>query len=552
MIGFRFLFPFLFLSICHLLFAICYSPFAAVHAFDRTNVPLKNWEGFSIQRSWVYDALEKIVMAGLTEEVMLNTKPLSRVEAARIVAQAVRRVQEDQYGDYNHRGYLEELVYQLVDEFGPELAEMGVRTPLNREANPSFFEFNPIKHLQFRTDFATKERSLINDFGRSVIKGSNFDSTADGRLHVGDYFSLYYQPEFSFDKDSAQGRLRSGYGKFTLWNTELVVGRESLWLGPGFRGSMTFSNNAQPLNQVRLSSAEPFHLPWLLRYLGPTKLSAFVIQLENNRDFPHAKVGGWRINFAPSRYVEMGFSRVFQFGGDGRAALKPWHYLALLFTQGSDDPKSALNVNNLMSLDATIRWPDARRYIYIARDLSLYGELGWDDTQDPGFQFLFLPTGAIIPRKPGGIVGFLLAGLFGDPKLDLRFEYANTTDIQFTHGGYTSGFTYKGAVLSHFIGTDGDDRYMRLTRWVSPDLLLGFQVGKSHIGATQNSLQSTPLADRLSVGFDVSYRFSPTSSLFLGYEFGRVRSEDRNNANIKGPAKIDNLFRFQFTRSLGK
>ena len=98
-------------------------------AFDRANVPLKNWGGFSIYRSWVYDALEKIVLAGLAEEVLLNSKPLSRVEAARIVAQAVRRLEWDKYGDYNHRGYLEELLYQLVREFGPELAEMGIKTP---------------------------------------------------------------------------------------------------------------------------------------------------------------------------------------------------------------------------------------------------------------------------------------------------------------------------------------------------------------------------------------------------------------------------------------
>ena len=91
------------------------SLFTPLLAFDRTNVPLKNWGGFAIQRSWVYDALEKVVLAGLAEQVIFNTKPLNRVEAARIVAQAVERLQQDQYGDYNHRGYLEELLYRLVE-----------------------------------------------------------------------------------------------------------------------------------------------------------------------------------------------------------------------------------------------------------------------------------------------------------------------------------------------------------------------------------------------------------------------------------------------------
>ena len=133
-------------AIFFLLFTFHFSFSTPVFAFDRTNVPLKNWGGFSVNRSWVYDALEKIVLAGLADQVLLNTKPLSRVEVARIVAQAVRRIQWDQSGDYNHRGNLEDLLYQLVREFGSELSEMGVKTPLNRQPVPGFFHLRPIKH----------------------------------------------------------------------------------------------------------------------------------------------------------------------------------------------------------------------------------------------------------------------------------------------------------------------------------------------------------------------------------------------------------------------
>src|SRR5882672_2056467 len=59
-------------------------------AGDRTNVPLKNWGGFSEFRDAVYDDLERLVTAGLADRVLLNTKPLSRVEVARIVARAIQ------------------------------------------------------------------------------------------------------------------------------------------------------------------------------------------------------------------------------------------------------------------------------------------------------------------------------------------------------------------------------------------------------------------------------------------------------------------------------
>ncbi len=522
-------------------FIFHFSFFAPLFAFDRNNVPLKNWSGFSIYRSWVYDALEKIVLAGLAEQALLNSKPLSRVEAARIVAQAVRRLEWDKYGDYNHRGYLEELLYQLVEEFGSELSEMGVRTPLNRSAPPAFFELKPIDHTEFGFGSATRPQTVVNNFGQRLKKGANATSTLDGRAQVGDFLSFYYQPEFSRDKDVSHGQLQNGYGKLTFGNNELEVGRDSLWWGPGFRGSMSFSNNAYPLDQVKLSSAEPFHLPWLLSYLGPVKTTLFVAQLEADRDFPRAKVSAWRFGFAPSRFVELGFNRMFQFGGKGRATLNPGQFFKLLFNQGSDSANSPLQVNNVMSFDGTFRIPDVERYILIARDAAFYFDYGWDDT-------LF---GLIVPQKPGGIVGTYLAGIFGDPKLDLRIEYAKTSDIQFTHFKYTSGFTNRGSALSHFIGTQGSDLYARLTRWISPDLLLGFQGAKSQIGSTETPL-SANLVDSLSFGFDISYRLSSNSSFFLGYDFARLRNENRNNAADKGPPKNDNLFRFEFTRSFGQ
>jgi len=533
-------------SLCIVL-AFSYSQYTKVHAFDRNNVPLKNWGGFSVNKGWVYDALEKVALAGLADRVLLNTKPLSRVEVARVVAQAVQRIKAEQGGDYNHRGYLEAIVYQLVEEFGSELNEMGVRTPLNREESPGFVRIKPIRHVQFGSIFADGPQKLVGDFGRNVSSGGNPSSTLDGRIQIGDFLSFYYQPEFSANGSDYQVRLQSGYGKFTFWNAELLVGRESLWWGPGFRGSMTLSNNGFPLDQVRLSSAEPFRLPWIFKYLGPINLTGFAARLDDKRDVANAMLGGWRINFAPSRHLEFGFSRVFQFGGEGRA-ITPLDFFRLLIGQGSDDRNSPLNANNILSLDFTLRLPNVGRYIRVAKDLSIYGELGWDDTKDLGFEFPLIPTGSIIPRKPGGILGFLLAGFLGDPKLDFRLELAKTTDIQFTHNKYSAGFINGKAVMSHFIGTDGHEIFTRVSRRFSPNLLLGLQLSRAQIGSTEARFSGSEKEKRNTLGIDLSYRFSNGYSVFLKYGFSRVENRDF----VPSDAEYDNLFRIEFTRKFGK
>ena len=126
-----------YVCICFLLFTFYFLLVTSLFAFDRTDIPLKNWGGFSVYRSWVYDALEKVILAGLADQAILNTKPISRVEAARIVAQAVRRLESGEYSDYYDRASVEEVLYRLIGEFGPELTELGVIQPRRTSSNGS-------------------------------------------------------------------------------------------------------------------------------------------------------------------------------------------------------------------------------------------------------------------------------------------------------------------------------------------------------------------------------------------------------------------------------
>src|SRR5260370_3024576 len=71
--------------------------------FRSTNIPLKNWGGFSEFQDAVYEDLERLVTAGLADRVLLNTRPLSRIEAAKIVARAVAKIRSYVMGGVNAR-----------------------------------------------------------------------------------------------------------------------------------------------------------------------------------------------------------------------------------------------------------------------------------------------------------------------------------------------------------------------------------------------------------------------------------------------------------------
>src|SRR5437899_2004360 len=105
------------------------APCVDAMAGDRTNLPLKNWGGFPDFRDATYDDLERLVTAELADRTLLNTKPLSRIEAARIVARAIRRIRSDEPDRLNLRHDLEAVLQRRSEEGRVELAARGGPVP---------------------------------------------------------------------------------------------------------------------------------------------------------------------------------------------------------------------------------------------------------------------------------------------------------------------------------------------------------------------------------------------------------------------------------------
>jgi Capsule assembly protein Wzi len=483
------------------------------HAADRTDVPLRNWGGLAIHWHWTYDAIKKLVLAGLTDRAVLNTKPMTRLEMARIVAQAIAKITGDEGGEYADRQDLEDTIYRLLDEFQPELAGLGVEAALQQGPPPGFFQIKPLDKLQARSAYSKEQYDLENNQGDAFEEGFNGRLASFSRGQIGDFFSATLSPELRLDEHgSVNARVLEGFAKFTRYNVEAGVGRESLWWGPGFNGSMLLSTNARPFDLIKAGAAEQFMLPWVFEYLGPVKLTYFLGQLGDGGQFPHTKLTGLRFNFTPASFLELGFSRVVQFNGDGRPSVGAGDYLQILFGPGSDEPNSPLNNNTLLSTDFSLRLANVGRYLPLFRDVEIYGELGWDDT---------CCNGVLIPLLPGGIIGLYSPNLLGSAQTEFRIEYAATSKIQFNSSIYADGYAFKGRPLAHFIGTRGYDWYVRVGRWLSPDVLVGLEFDRSKIGPVTAGGNNLPREKRYVAGIDVSYRYATWLTLFWGYRFTR-------------------------------
>jgi len=515
----------------------------SAHAFDRTNIPLKNWGGVSVYRDAAYDDLERLVTAGLADRAILNTKPMSRTEGARIVARAIGAIRADTAGIYNNRQDLEPVLDRLTEEFRTELAALGVKMPADRSVvTPGVFSFTPVDRAQVRGGYANRHFSLINSQGARFQRGVNGGFTFESRAQIGDWVTFYLQPELHGNEEYGAARIATGYVKLTPFNVELLAGRESLWWGPGLHGSLIMSNNAPPLDHVRIGAAEPFRVPFIGNWIGPTKILAFFAQLEERRDIPRPDLAGLRGTIAPFSFLELGASYVNMFGGDQSPRLRgAGDYFRVLFDPVASDQKNPaaqrFRNNALFALDADIRIADVHRFFVPAQDARLYGEFGWDDT---------CCSSSFIPLREATsyLFGLHLLGLFGDEGLDWRFEYATSNALSFTHNQFIRGYWTRGEVISHFMGTDGSDIFTRVTKRLGSDLMVGVSGNRAEIGNTTINA-GTPRERRIGGGLDVTYRFAQVYAVFAQAQV--MYTTNRNF--VAGDDGFDGLVLVELTRS---
>tara|TARA_R110001606_G_scaffold399258_1_gene582792 strand:+ start:3183 stop:4637 length:1455 start_codon:yes stop_codon:yes gene_type:complete len=145
----------------------------------------------------------------------------------------------------------------------------------------------------------------------------------DGRAAVevtGRRFAARVEAQYiDNDRDDREARADGSYvaGRFGNW--QLGVGAIDRWWGPGWQSSLAWSNNARPVTGLWIGRQTPYQPenPWF-SWIGPWDFQVFGGQLEQDRAIPDAKLLGARLTLRPASFLQIGFTRLFQWGGEGR------------------------------------------------------------------------------------------------------------------------------------------------------------------------------------------------------------------------------------------
>jgi len=121
------------------------------------------------------------------------------------------------------------------------------------------------------------------------------------------------------ERDDTHLRFDDTYLAGIVGNWQLGVGAIDRWWGPGWQSSLALSNNARPVPGLWLSRHMPLapESPWL-SWIGPWDLQVIAGQLENDRAVPEARLLGARFVFNPLDSLQIGLTRLAQWGGEGR------------------------------------------------------------------------------------------------------------------------------------------------------------------------------------------------------------------------------------------
>lgn len=230
-----------------------------------------------------------------------------------------------------------------------------------------------------------------------------------------------------------------------LWNQWLIAGQIPTYWGSGHDGSLIRGDASRPVYGFTMQRAEQkaFDTKWL-SWIGPWQYQVFAGQLDDYKAIPDTKLLGLRLTAQPLPYLELGASRTFQWGGEGRS--ESWNTLweAIKGNDNVEEEGEVDKSNQIAGLDARLNLQQ-----WFKVPVSLYGQFVGED------------EAGLLPSRKMYLAGLDYSSQVKNMPFQLYTEWADTRTngkvwgYSYNHHVYTDGYYQHGFPLAHAIGGDG-------------------------------------------------------------------------------------------------
>jgi len=480
---------------------------------------------------WIYPAFDRLAALGYVQSGFAGLRPWTRMECARLVQEAGELI--EQQGIEN--GEAVRLYRALGQEFAPEIGLWEGGRNQGAQVESIYTRFTGISGTPL-TDGYHFGQTITNDFGRPYGEGLNtitgFSSRAEAgplAFYVrGEYQHAAAPPAVTPNVQAAiaandqiplvpaatptttnRFQLLDSYLSFGFSGFQISAGRQSMWWGPGQGGPLLFSDNALPVEMVRISRAVPIRLPSIFSLMGPMRSEFFFGKLEGHHFPARPFIHGQKISFKPTPNLEFGFSRAVIFAGIPQP-LTWGTFLNSFFatTSGNPDPRNKPG-DKRAGFDFSYHIPGLRKWLVLYSD-----SLADDD-----------PSPLANPRRAAMSPGIYMPQIPGIRKLDLRVEAVYTDPpVPQSHNGdfiywefiYRDSHTNGGNLMGSWIGREGKGIKAWSTYWLSPRSTIQIAYRNAHV--TKDFLEGGSYED---FGATAELRIRPDLSLTSSLQYER-------------------------------
>lgn len=115
--------------------------------------------------------------------------------------------------------------------------------------------------------------------------------------------SFQAQPQIILNKKNVNTtllRFQKLVFKADFGYVEFTVGRENILWGVSSIGGLLFSDNAPPMDMIKLSTTGQKKLPWFLKRAGTYQFASFIANMGDNYFRSNAKLAAYRFDYQPT------------------------------------------------------------------------------------------------------------------------------------------------------------------------------------------------------------------------------------------------------------
>ncbi|WP_201598649.1 capsule assembly Wzi family protein [Psychrobacter vallis] len=304
-------------------------------------------------------------------------------------------------------------------------------------------------------------------------------------------------------------------------NQWLIAGKIPAWWGPGHDGSLIRGDASIPVTGITMQRDEQSApTSQYLSWVGPWQYQLFAGQLEDYEAIPEAKLFGARLAASPLPWLEVGASRTFMWGGEGRPESFSSFGDALLGTKDNADNGDVDGdpANQLGGFDAKVKLASL-----INVPASIYGQYVGEDEAGG------------LPAKNMYLAGADYASeAYGKP-YQLYAEYTDTRTsgevqgISYDHGTYTDGYYQQGYPLGYALGGDAESVAVGGRLWLDNRNFINAKLQHAKVNQADEAInQAFPTTDKLT-SIDVAWEHQWQPQTLITTRLWAVDSDNRSS-----------------------